>query len=723
MVFEQAFRFSSVLLAASAFTGLVLARAIPLWLALLAGIVLSLALLQAAGLVTYRDVAAQITLPPKTWNILLIGAFIGFVLDLFFLSRDLLPAGIHFLVILLTVKLASLRERRDFRHLYAISLMAILASAALTTDVWYVPIFLLYLLTAVWTLLLYHLTDDGYQINTSRAPLTPINHITSRFFWFTNGVAVVTFGLTLFIFFIIPRISTGWVQKSQGPGLRTTGFSERVDLGTIGSIKQDPSIVMRVELPDQPTVGREPLYLRGTAYNYYDGRAWNASLAYRQALPVTTEGTFVIRSGGIRSTGHAAPPLRQDILLESLETSVLFAAPVAESVSGEFPAVYADMTGGLHLPLPSSSRIRYSVTSQARQMVQDEQSAPIPDYPEAVRRLYLQVPNISAQVADLAQNVARKATSPYAKVLEIQQYLLKSFRYSLDVETSTVEHPLEDFLFVRRTGYCEHYATAMVILLRTLGIPARLVTGFLATEWNEFGGYFTVRQQDAHAWVEVYFPRSGWITVDPTPNVGAPPPGSRWDVLRRLGESFRLHWDRFFVQYSAGDQLAMVHGIRQGTDLFREQISSFFSDFFTPATRLIRMLIASLRSAQQGLLALLASIAIVSLALLFAILLYRGIRWGVSAHGSDSHQHRTIVRLYTQLIRLAGRQGVTKSDAATPQEFVQQIRQRWVGAEPVVMGFVELYCRGRFSRHPLTSDELAQATEYVTCFRRILRRN
>ena len=723
MVFEQAFRFSSVLLAASAFTGLVLARAIPLWLALLTGIVMSLALLQSAGIMTHRDVALQVSLPSMTWNILLIGAFIGFVVDLLFISRDLLPAGVHFLVILLTVKLASLRERRDFRHLYAISLMALLASAALTTDVWYVPIFLLYLLTAVWTLLLYHLTDEVYQVNTSHAPLSPINHITSRFFWFTNGIAVVTFCLTLFIFFIMPRVGTGWVQKSQGAGLRTTGFSERVDLGTIGSIKQDPSIVMRVELPDQPTVGREPLYLRGTAYNYYDGRAWNASLAYRHALPVTTEGTFVVRSGGIRSMGHSAPPLRQDILLESLETSVLFAAPVAESVSGEFPAVHVDMTGGLHLPFPSSSRIRYSVTSQVRQMMQDEQSAPILDYPEAVRRLYLQMPSISAQVADLAQNVARKATSPYAKVLAIQLYLLQSYRYSLDVETSTVEHPLEDFLFVRRTGYCEHYATAMVILLRTLGIPARLVTGFLATEWNEFGGYFTVRQQDAHAWVEVYFPRSGWITMDPTPSVGTPTQGSRWEVLRRLGESFRLHWDRFFVHYSARDQLAVVYGIRQGSDVFREQISSLFSDFLTPATRFIGMLIPSLRSAQQGLLALLGGIAILSLTLLFAILVYRGMRWGASSLASDSRQHRTIVRLYNQMIRLAGRQGITKSSATTPQEFALQIRHHWAGAEPAVMGFIELYYRGRFSRQPLTSDELAQATEYVNSFRRTLHRN
>ena len=90
------------------------------------------------------------------------------------------------------------------------------------------------------------------------------------------------------------------------------------------------------------------------------------------------------------------------------------------------------------------------------------------------------------------------------------------YQYTLDVGGHRSDSPLDDFLFTRKTGYCEHYATAMVILLRTLGVPARLVTGYFASEWNNFGHYYAIRQQDAHAWVEVWFPRSGWITFDPT---------------------------------------------------------------------------------------------------------------------------------------------------------------------------------------------------------------
>ncbi len=723
MVIDQAFRFSSLLLVALAFTGLVLAHAIPLWLAILSGMILTLTLLQAAGITTHRDVAAEMSVSPLMWNLLLIAAFIGFLLDLFFVSRELLSAGIHFLVILLIVKLASLRERRDFRHLYALSLMGILASAALTTDVWYVPIFLLYLLAAVWTLLLYHLTDRAHLASPADAldiAVTPIPRITTRFFWLTNGIALITFGLTLLIFFIMPRVSTGWVQKSQSAGLRTTGFSERVDLGTIGSIKQDPSIVMRVEVADEPISRREPLYLRGTAYDYYDGRAWNASLGYRRPLTMTAEGTFVVRSGGIRPSGSLSAPLRQDILLEALDTSVLFAAPTAESISGEFPAVQVDTMGGLHLPFPSTSRIRYSVTSQARQMGPDEQSALILDYPEAIRGQYLQIPRISEQVAELAHNVAREATSPYAKALAILQHLTQSYRYSLDVETATIEHPIEDFLFVRKTGYCEHYATAMVILLRSVGIPARLVTGFLATEWNEFGGYYTVRQQDAHAWVEVFFPRSGWITMDPTPTVGTSTSESRWEVLHGLSETFRLHWDRLFVRYSAADQLALVYGIRQGGDIFRDHLASLFSNLLSPMVRIIAALTPNLQSSEQWILGFLGGVALLGL-LLFAAMTWGNLGSRPTARNAGAPRHRAIVRLYVQLIRFAEREGITRSASTTPKEFVQQVYQRCASAGPDVVGFMDLYCRARFSRHPLTPQEFAQAAEYATRFRRILR--
>jgi hypothetical protein len=277
------------------------------------------------------------------------------------------------LVVLLGIKLLTLQQRRDYRHLYAISLMAILASAALTTDAWYVPIFLLYLLAAVWTLLLYHLTQEtGETLAVVTPSSTAACHsifpsrITHRFFWLTNGTAVLAVALTLAIFFLIPRIGAGLLQKTSGEALRTTGFSDRVDLGTIGSVKQDPQIVMRVELPDQPAGEKDRLYLRGLAYDQYDGRSWSHSGTRRRSLSLVADGTFLARPAGSRLPGSQSTPIRQDILLETLDTAVLFAAPFAELVSGEFLTLQADAMGGLPL-LPASdtpSSLKFHSSSQ-----------------------------------------------------------------------------------------------------------------------------------------------------------------------------------------------------------------------------------------------------------------------------------------------------------------------------------------------------------------------
>src|SRR6185295_13922646 len=548
MPFEQAFALSSVLLATTAFSGLVFSQSIPLWLAFPTVIILMISMLHAGGVPFVRRAMAQVTVSPTLWNVLLIGSFVILLIDLTVVSQDLLPAGIHFLVVLLDIKLLTLQQRRDYRHLYAISLMAILAAAALTTDAWYVPVFLSYLLAAVWTLLLYHLTQETGETpavitpssSTTASLTTSPGRITHRFFWLTNGTAVLTITLTLVIFFLIPRIGAGVLQKTSGEALRTTGFSDQVDLGTIGSVKQDPQIVMRVELPDQPILENDRFYLRGLAYDQYNGRSWSHSGTRRRSLGLVADGTFLVRPAGNRPSNSLAGTIRQDILLEMLDTSVLFAAPFAELVSGEFLTIQTDVMGGLHLPVPPSSRIRYSVTSYVPQLVANERTAQTLAYPDSIRSHYLQVPMESQKVADLAHRVTQQAVTPFEQTLAVQQHLLENYRYSLENDTATLNHPLEEFLFTRKTGYCEHYATAMVVRLRTVGIPARLVTGFLATEWNEYGGYFTVRQRDAHAWVEVYFPYSGWITMDPTPTVSAAVTSSRWEAFSRLMASVGL---------------------------------------------------------------------------------------------------------------------------------------------------------------------------------------
>lgn len=722
MHFDRAFRLTSVMLSATAISGLLLARSIPEWLAVLVGVILLLAGFEAMG----KPLPLLMPASPKASSILqnfaLIGAFAFSLLDAVAISQDVLFTGIHFLVMLLCIKLLTLRQRRDYLHLYAICLMGILASAALTTEVWYVPIFLLYLITATWTLLLYHLTGEA---NGSAVTPQPQNHssssqhITSRFFWLTNGIALITFALTLVIFFVIPRISAGILQKPRGEGLKTTGFSERVDLGMIGSIKEDPRVVMRVELPDQPTVRKDRLYLRGVAFDHYDGRSWSGSTRYRRSLDLVGEGTYAVRSNGSRVSTNHLSPLRQDILLEALDTSVLFASPFPEYISGDFAGVQTDTMTGLHLPFPPSTRHRYSVSSREIRVVDDEQQTSNLEYSDAIRNRYVQLPKLSSQVTELASRVTDKARTPYDKMQAVLDHLLNNYRYSLDIETTSSASPIDDFLFTRKTGYCEQYATAMVIMLRSLGIPSRLVTGFLATEWNDFGKYYTVRQRDAHAWVEVYFPRSGWVTMDPTPLVEGLPPASGLQIFQRIVESFRLHWDRFFVRYSARDQLALVSSLRNSSDSARDRVRHWASVLKAAASRMFISL--DFQGPRAGRLTLGMAVILPIVCLFMLIILVRRFGPAIFLKRTMRPTQQQIVHLYKKIIAVTTRQGVLVRPSTTPLEFVRLVSRNWSAGGAIVADFTELYCRGRFSGSALSREDLARAEEQVKALQQLSR--
>src|SRR6476646_6228016 len=724
MIFEQALRGSAVLLAATGFLGLLLTQSIPVWLTGMTLTAMIYAVLQSVGWPAGRRGIALPALP-LVWNALLIGAFVLFIVDLTTISRDLLPAGIHFLIILLNVKLMTLQNRRDYRHLYAISLMAVLASAALNTDLWYVSVFVLYVVTAVWSLLLYHLTGRtaaGAPLSASGPAAAPAAslRLTGRFFWLTNAIAVSTFALTLLIFFLLPRISVGILQKPRAEGLRTTGFSERVDRGMIGSVKEDPQIVMRIELPDQAASSRERFYLRGLAYDEYNGRSWSAGSRQRRSLGLVADGIFVVRSAGKRSLSSLSEPLRQDILLEALDTSVLFAAPFAESLSGEFPAVQVDSMTGLHLPYSSTSRMRYSVVSREHRILPSEQSSAALEYPAAIRDRYLQIPTHSDRIAELAYSVTRGAVSLYEKATAVLQHLLSNYAYSLEVGTTSSGQPIDEFLFTRKTGYCEHYATAMVLMLRTIGIPSRLVTGFLATEWNEFGNYYTVRQRDAHAWVEMYYPQSGWITMDPTPSNPLALAPSAWVAFQRFAESLRLHWDRVFIRYSGRDQLAIIHSLRDGSDSARDAFGQWTSAVGAASAQFVRTWAERVQTLHRTIfwaLMLVLAIAVTSLILLISD------RWpyGRAPQRPTARTQQQIVHVYRKMLELSARRGIRITPSTTPTEASRLVSERWVAAESTVVRLTTLYCRARFGVGSLSSQELMQAVNDLGLLKRLAR--
>lgn len=723
MPFDQALRLASIWLASISFIGLTLGAGLPEWLATLTGTALIVALIRSRE---GKFIERLSTLRPGSiagWNLLVIVGFLGFWVDVFWVSGELLPAGIHFLMILMIIKLFNLNLRRDYLHLYAISLVAILASGSLTTDLWYFPIFLLYLLAAVWALLLFQQTKhpEEARMFTNSAVMQPdppasVSEVTPQLFWLANGLALAAFGLTLAIFFTIPRVNAGFYQKGFGENLRTSGFSETVNLGAIGPIKRDPSVVMRVELSAGSRYEAGPLYLRGVAFDQYDGKAWTNRLNYRRTVSEDGTGTFVVRGSRSRAPTPLGEAIRQNILLEPLDTTVLFAAPHIERVSGQFPSVQSDLTGSVHLPFPSSSRIEYSVISRSNPVLPEDLTSESGLYPESFARHFLQIPARSERIAVLAKEVTLTHRTTYDKANAIQSFLTRNFRYSLDAPLRDQDQPLEEFLFTRKTGYCEHYATAMVMMLRTIGIPARLVTGFLATEWNEYGNYYLVRQQDAHAWVEMHLPNSGWITMDPTPpsieTVGSGSP--TWHALGRMMDTLRLQWSRFFVQYSAADQLTAVRELKAGGmsagNKALDSLSALFSPFMT-------MLSGTMEYASKGSLRSLAEVLGLALIGLGVFLWLGGKRLWVKGMASRKMMgdEQPILQVYGRMVSHLDRKGISKLTAMPPLEFARLTQERWTDAGSAVASITELYCRTRFGRIPLTKEELGRAKDQLRC--------
>ncbi|MBH0207926.1 MAG: DUF3488 domain-containing protein [Nitrospira sp.] len=723
MPLSQALHLTSMLLASASFIGLTLGAGLPEWLAALTGATLIAVLLRNMGLTSVDHITTQMPVSSIGWNLIVLGGFVGFWIDLLWVSGELLPAGLHFLMILMIIKLFNLRFRRDYLHLYAISLVAMLASGSLTTELWFFPIFAVYLVAGVWTLLLFQLTKTSEASGDAWMPAPARlrqesyqgnDRISPRIFWMANGLAFGAFLFTVAIFFTIPRVNAGIYQKGFGENIRTTGFSDKVNLGAIGSIKHDPSVVMRVELLGTPRQAARPLYIRGVSFDRYDGKVWTNQLSYRRSFIEESPGTFGFRGKRGVARSDSGDAIRQKILLEPLDTPVLFAAPFIERVTGAFPSLFFDPAGAVYLPFPSSSRIEYTVVSRSNTLASADLGTGPGHYPDWVVRHYLQLPGQSHRINALAGDLTQGRHTPYEQAAAIQTYLTQNYRYSLDAPLAAQDQPLEEFLFVRKTGYCEHYATAMVIMLRTIGIPARLVTGFLATEWNDYGSYYVVRQQDAHAWVEVYLPHSGWMSMDPTPaedNRGSG--GKVWQVFGPIMDNIRLQWNRLFVQYSAADQLAVVRELKAEGMSVRNKaldtVTALFGTFLAVMGGIVTHDVSQIRI---GLLGEIVGFVLAG----FAVLFWLGWGWLRAAWSlwkTDDGSELAITQLYRRMRTYLSGQGFSRSAAIAPLELVEITRTGWREAHTAVAAITELYCRTRFGHRPLTQEDVRHAEDQL----------
>lgn len=295
-------------------------------------------------------------------------------------------------------------------------------------------------------------------------------------------------------------------------GLMYYGFDEGLDLRVRGELPGD--LVMRVR-------ASAPAMWRGMIFDRYDGTSWFGDTD--EARPLA--GNPANYPSEFRDLGPRVI-LSQTFYVEVEQPNAIFAASNPEQIFFD-GGLQIDDNGALRTAATLTPGTVYSVISAKGAATAGELRAiDVRGNVEDHVVKYLQLPaDLPRRVVDLARRITAGARTDYDRVKAIERYLRENYRYSLD---SPVPPPGRDavdhFLFDTDVGFCEQFASATVVMLRSLGVPARIVAGYAVGSRNPFTGYYEVKASDAHAWVEVYFPRYGWYEFDPTFNV---PPAER----------------------------------------------------------------------------------------------------------------------------------------------------------------------------------------------------
>jgi transglutaminase-like putative cysteine protease len=526
---------------------------LPLWCSALTALMLFW-----RGLLAWRGQAL-----PGRWSLtlmLVVTAGLTLLTHRTLLGRE---AGITMLVMLMAMKTLELRARRDAFVVFFLGFFLVLTQYLYSQS----------LLTALWTLvtvwaLLSALVLAQMPVGQPSLKLAALQ---------AARTTAIGLPVMVLLFVLFPRVAPLWGVPSDSVG--RTGLSNEMQLGAMSEIANDESIAMRLRF-EGAAPPPQALYFRGPVLARFDGRSWR---------PLGPGSPFFFSGLAPRVQGQA---LRYELTMEPLRLPVL---PLLES-SPEAPGSAMDAQG-LTLrrandlqwlaPRPITERLRVQQVAYL-----DFNSGPLRATPGL--QPYLELPQglnprTLAWAAELRDRpamaaLADEAVAPALVAAVLQHIASADFTYTLAPGRygEVTPHLIDEFWFDRRLGFCEHFAAGFVVVMRAMGIPARVVTGFQGTDPEPQDGYLVVRNSQAHAWAEVWQAGRGWVRVDPTAAVAPervslgrtlqPAPGAfagalgqvnpaLWRGLRAIGrgwEALNNRWQQYVLNYSRNDQFDLL---------------------------------------------------------------------------------------------------------------------------------------------------------------------
>lgn len=516
----------------------------------------------------------------RWWNVLILGSLGYSVVQVLAFDDGVVEVGIRFVLILTVIKLLSRHRTRDEFQIYALAFLMVAAATAVNDDVSYGILFGFFVLAGTFSLALFHLklelSEDKSNIPAWAVPFD------KRYMTVLAVISVGIFVTSVVIFFGFPRIGLGYFAPQSRDGISVSGFSDNVELGSHGVIRDNPEVVIRVEFPNGKPGQFQNLHWRTITFDHYDGSGWSRTLKDDDRPVPADDGVYELDKFYGDALAERPPeeiPEKLRLYVEPLGTELLptlwptrkldFQLDASEAPPGSPRAghVRANVYGDLTHTVPSDIGVPYVIEMIARPA------------PEELRKIddrivtehpylepYLQLPDNTQRIDDLAERVTAEAETTYEKAEAVESYLSTNYAYTTDLPKVDKSNPVESFLFDTKRGHCEYYASSMVLMLRSVGIPARMVNGFLGGQWNEMGGYLAVRQGDAHSWVEVFVPRYGWVQMDPTPPASpfeAANAALNW--FRETYDAARMFWINSIIEYDLDTQ---IDYIRDAIDYF-----------------------------------------------------------------------------------------------------------------------------------------------------------
>jgi protein-glutamine gamma-glutamyltransferase len=633
------------------------------------------------------------------------------------LSYSFILAVIHLLLFISALKLLTASKDRDYVQLYLISFTEVIAASTLTVNIAYGFCLVLFLFCGINTMVLFEMRRSNAKMQGSvKVQLlvgrgeSPSNGLqlfspfpARLFFVTTTGITLLIIIAAIPLFFLLPRVNVGLYGRPSGDTQLISGFSDRVELGQLGTIKQSDAVVMRIRTNKPPSEMPVDLKWRGIAFDSFDGRSWRRTSLRQFQIP--TQGWYYKLEDSTQGTNW----LQQTVFMEALSANVVFAAHKVLAVSQDVGSLHRDANESLYTGAHTQKKLRYSAISDRIRPNPENMSDLLPIPPE-ILRTYLQLPPEDPRIADLAKRATKAAPNKYAKAQALEEYLRSNYRYSLELRgTPNSKDPLAMFLFDVRAGHCEYFASSMAVMLRQLGIPSRLVNGFRAGEYNNIGDSWTVRQYHAHSWVEAYVPPYGWTEFDPTPTDPEHSQNNFARLFSNLTDAIDLWWWEGVVNYDSSQQYRVISAVYSIFEKFRSGADSLWKR----ASKTGRMTASLLRSPAMVPALIQSSFLWVPCLAIVVLLMIRPLRRrilnGIRRALHQDNPRMVATSFYAEALALLEDRGFKLGPGQTPLEFARSLGGHPSGGP--LLALTQMYNSIRFGSLDLPFNQAEAQTQ------------